>query len=691
MAKRTLGGDRVGSGNRMKQELHNYGRSNHNLSCARITSAAPGVLYPLYTTMGLTGDTFDIDLKAFCRTLPTEGPMFGAFKLQVDVFSADARLYQAILHNNTTEIGMDMDKVLFPKIKLATRSKWVYDETTGKYKWKKQLSKSSLMYYLGVSGIASHIPTNNLSQLPLSRKFNAIPMLAYYDIFKNYYANKQEENAYVIAGKNETIGTVTGNIQSAYFAEQGNIGPEIFDEIPFADITVGFTVSPNTTPYIFIEGTNLIAKTDNGVIPTIRIARASSETPSSSWAYQGNYSLIINNKTKNGIIFEYIGTDTTTDVFRIISTPQQGYLEDTNTSIKLNAFPLKNIDEMRKRLLTSWDLGEEIVIDNTEDLLPYSTLTKVIDTEKNNGESVNIYPMQGLVVKCYQSDMFNNWLDSEWVAKITEYSKVNVTNGSFTMDALNMAKKMYNHYNRVAITGGTYDDWQLAAYGEENYGKSEKPVYHGGMSSEVIFDEVISSVQSTDSNGDVQPLGTLGGRGSLKGNRGGHVIIKCKEATVIMVMVSLTPRLTYSQGNAWYLTELDSMDDLHKPEFDRIGFQDLIQEKLAWWSAAVNPSSGQLSRLSVGKQPAWIDYQTDVDKCYGDFAEEDGKGYMVLQRLYDYDQETRGVADITTYIDPSKYNYPFAVNDLTAQNFWLFLNLDIKARRKMSAKQIPNF
>lgn len=243
---------------------------------------------------------------------------------------------------------------------------------------------------------------------------------------------------------------------------------------------------------------------------------------------------------------------------------------------------------------------------------------------------------------------------------------------------------MYNHYNRVAVTGGTYDDWQLAAYGEENYGKSEKPVYHGGMSAEVIFDEVVSSVGTAD-----EPLGSLGGRGSLKSNRGGHVIIKCKEACTIMIMVSLTPRVAYTEGNAWYLTELDSMDDLHKPEFDRIGFQDLMAERMAWWDTQVD-EYGNITRTSVGKQPAWIEYMTDVDRCYGDFAQPNGRGYMVLQRLYDYDQQTKGVADITAYIDPSKYNYAFADASLTAQNFWTFLNLDIKARRKMSAKQMPN-
>ena len=30
--------------------------------------------------------------------------------------------------------------------------------------------------------------------------YNIVPFLAYYDIFKNYYANKQEERFYVMGG-----------------------------------------------------------------------------------------------------------------------------------------------------------------------------------------------------------------------------------------------------------------------------------------------------------------------------------------------------------------------------------------------------------------------------------------------------------------------------------------------------------
>ena len=31
-----------------------------------------------------------------------------------------------------------------------------------------------------------------------TREFNAVPLLAYWEIYKNYYSNKQEENGVVI-------------------------------------------------------------------------------------------------------------------------------------------------------------------------------------------------------------------------------------------------------------------------------------------------------------------------------------------------------------------------------------------------------------------------------------------------------------------------------------------------------------
>ena len=63
------------------------------------------------------------------------------------------------------------------------------------------LNPSSLIHYLGIRAIGQ----NTVQEDPYARRtFNAVPFLGYYDIFKNYYANKQEENFYTIG-----VGDVT--------------------------------------------------------------------------------------------------------------------------------------------------------------------------------------------------------------------------------------------------------------------------------------------------------------------------------------------------------------------------------------------------------------------------------------------------------------------------------------------------
>ena len=58
-----------------------------------------------------------------------------------------------------------------------------------------QVNPSSLLAYLGIRGIG----VNGIDGVNnVTRQFNAIPYLAYWDIFKNYYANKQETKAYAI-------------------------------------------------------------------------------------------------------------------------------------------------------------------------------------------------------------------------------------------------------------------------------------------------------------------------------------------------------------------------------------------------------------------------------------------------------------------------------------------------------------
>lgn len=382
----------------------------------------------------------------------------------------------------------------------------------------------------------------------------------------------------------------------------------------------------------------------------------------------------------------------TVDVDEIIFN---GYYSE----IHLEPFPLKNIDLMRKTILNKAELNYEFQLgdgasydwkttsgeDNTG--LPYSTLFK----RTTEGITFNAFALNGLVTKTYQSDMYTSFLKSDFVNQIRSLTTLDATNG-ITQDDLILNEKIYELLNRILVAGATYQDWQDAVYGEGAVRMCETPMYIGGMSAEVAFDEVVS-MSATDINGDNSPLGTLAGRGQDTKHKGGQNIhITMKEPGYVMGIVSLTPRISYSQGNEWDLTEIDTLDDLHKPELDGIGFQEIPAEQVAWWTTIIDDDEGTTPRRqSYGMTTAWMNYQTAVDKCYGDFANGQGYSFMVLNRGYEHDPEhVDGIKDATSYIDPAKFNYAFAVQDLYAQNFWINIKSDIVARRKMGAQQLPN-
>lgn len=663
--KKTLGGDRLGSGNKNQLSLHNYERSTQNLSKQWKSSIAPGVLYPCYCNVALNGDTFDIDLNAGCRTIPTQGPLFDTFKLQIDFFLCPMRLYVGMLHNNPINLGMKMQEVKLPMLKVIHDKTGQQEEYADEYFMRSQVSSNSLLKYLGLSGIG----TLGGNATTHTREINAVPALAYYDIFKNYYANKQEDNAYVITKSS------TGNVQTASLNKvrvKDLAGNETIYTIPLAS---GTSISIMQGYKMRFYGKGLTGA-------NIKLSITGTSHTLTEWCDLGYFT-----RTRGGDIMDAVVTYKGTTAITSISTQ---YVFTPKDDIALMEFPLENIDKMRENLLTYHTLGAPYYIDKNS-LLPYKLLC---DKEAGAGRSLNAYSMNGLCVKTYQSDMFNNWIQTEWIDGnngIAAVTAIDTSGGEFTLDTLAMAHKVYNMLNRIAISGGTYQDWQEAVYAEKAIRNAETPIYLGGMSSEVVFEEVIANSASFNpDNEQVQALGTLGGRGRLSGKNGGQIHVRVEEPSFIIGIVSLTPRVTYTQGNKWYLTELHDMQDLHAPALDGIGFQDLIVEQMAWWDTVIDPNGVTLLRHSAGKIPAWMNYQTDVNEAFGDFAAVNGKNFMVLDRNYERDSDGGGVKDVTTYIDPSKFNYAFAYNELAAQNFWLQINMNIEARRKMSAKQIPN-
>ncbi|WP_176225511.1 hypothetical protein, partial [Staphylococcus aureus] len=179
----------------MQVDMRTYNRSTHDLSYVWRNTQSPGTLVPFICELALPGDVHEIQLSANVLTHPTVGPLFGSFKLQLDVFECPIRLYNAQLHNNKLGIGLDMSKVKFPVINVT------YNKTTDNPLTIKgslndaQVNPSCLRSYLGFNGEGRFYPTAGQTQQIASQ---CMPELMYYDIFKNYYANLQEKDAYYI-------------------------------------------------------------------------------------------------------------------------------------------------------------------------------------------------------------------------------------------------------------------------------------------------------------------------------------------------------------------------------------------------------------------------------------------------------------------------------------------------------------
>jgi hypothetical protein len=666
--KTTLGGDRLGSGSKQIYARKHFERSTHDLSYKWRSSMSAGTLVPFMSMIALPGDSFDIDLMTEVVTLPTVGPLFGSFKVQLDVFQIPVRLYNSQLHMNRLNIGNDMTQVLLPQIEVRA---WRRSEFEEGILDNAQINPSCLLKYLGISGIGRMLPSQTADIG--ARNFNAVPLLCYWDIYKNYYANKQEERGFAIHVGDVALAADMA-IQYASFV-QGLV------ETPCFNVEV--TQNTGEGDYIKIGfGPNAQEPDPTDIDILYNQVSESLDTNFINFAWDDDQ------KVLTGL---YAGTFGNQDFEVETQSPNPLNFTPQLLQPRLVEFDLEHIDEMRLAILQHTPSTSAFVIDHTADG-PYGYPFKEI-TGPDENWIASEFTQESLGVKTYQSDLFNNWIDTEWIdgaSGVNAVTAVDTTGDSFTIDALNLAHKVYSMLNRVALSGGTYDDWKEAVY--DHYGRRsvENPVYMGSLIKELAFEEVISTAEA--SSGQVeQALGTLAGRGRLTGkHKGGKIKIKTDDISYIMGIVSLTPRIEYSQGNKWDVNLLN-MDDFHKPDLDRIGYQDLMTGQLSWQSIQYNgDTSTVVSEPAVGKQPAWINYMTEVDRCYGNFADRDKEMFMVLNRRYDIDPTTGLISDLTTYIDPTKFNQIFADTNLDAQNFWVQIGAKVIARRKMSAKVIPN-
>lgn len=655
---RTLGKNTLGDSNKMKVAMRDYDMSSHDISTVFRSSIGVGMLVPFCKILCQKGDIIDLNLINKTLSQPTLGPLFGSFKLQHFMFFGGFRLYNSWLHNNRTGIGMKMSDIKLPMMKAETKGSTTSAKTN--------ISASALYKYLGWSKSRRSGSSSTTGVLK-----NGVPLLMYLDIFKNFFANTQEEKFYMISnvGSEPTIKAIFGGTASTDY------------KLPKTELNVTLKNTDTVTITIPSSVTNY-----KNAWSSIKFAIRDNRTGSGT---QVTADKLTTDATKNTIKLDKFDT----------LYPGGGILVSIllNSTAAFGAFlkqyDLEVLDQIRDVILHK--KGNETLILTSSELGDTENgsadLAKFMDDVIKSQEE----KLGGMLLKTYDSDIFNNWVKTDWIdgtGGITEITSIDITanEGKLTMDALNLQQKVYNMLNRIAVSGGTYRDWLETVYTAGKYlDRPETPVFIGGMTQYIEFDEVISK-SATDTTYGSQPLGDIAaiGRGGKPMNSG-HVHYQCEEPGYIMGLMAITPMVDYSQGNDFDLN-LQTMDDLHKPALDGIGYQDLIQEQMAGETSEYQNGAtiDKIKHLSANKTVAWIDYMTNYNRTYGDFAAGEALDFMVLNRRYEINNLNK-IADLTTYIDPQKYIEIFADTDLTSQNFWVQTVVQATRRGNYSAKQIP--
>lgn len=674
--KVSIGKNTLGGGKKMNVRLNNYNRSTHDNGFVIRTSMAPGVLVPTMTELLLPGDTYPIQTRCHTLTHPTIGPLFGSFKQQNDFFFCPIRLYNAMLHNNALNIGLDMKKVKFPYMRTGDRTREINAYLPGSNgSILNQVNPSSLLGYLGWGALQSSVNSGGWEE----ESWNMLKPIMYFDIFKNYYANKQEPKFYTIGVSGIMGYNNTKSNNGYYFVSCEYNGADWNEMTRNAKPNFNYTITKNGTYCVSIviksttkiEEDELVLQIENLNINGKRYANING-----SIAELRNKGFLSNiTLTGNG------NTTSFSKAFMITLSYKE--VNDTNyraqctnanveyTAANYNQYDLTEIDDMRENILstgkTAYSCTEKFLTD----------IVKPISSQTQAGKTrpACSVPMVGLILKTYQSDINTNWVNTEWIdgdTGINTITAIDTSGGSFTLDTLNLAKKVYTMLNRIAVSDGSYNAWIQTVYTSGGLNHIETPLYIGGSSLEIEFQEVINNSGTED-----QPLGTLAGRGIATSHKGGNIIFKADEPGYIFCITSITPRVDYFQGNEWDLY-LQTMDDLHKPQLDGIGFQDRLYRHLN-----ASCANNNLEK-TIGKQPAWIQYMTNFNRTKGNFALIENEGWMCLNRVFG------DIDTYTTYIFPHLYNNIFADTDITAQNFWVQIAFNYKPRRVMSAKVIPN-
>lgn len=646
-------------------------RSNFDWDNKVQTSADFGFIKPIFTTEVLANTGFTFDMRSAISTNPTVTPVLSRAKVQYTAWWIPARLYVPALRDGVKVKAGETDYA-FPTINFP------YDQYQTYWSQISIPSHDSPSYTdMRLGRGFPYIPGNSIfTSLGMwspnfdpytfvskggSASFgvfpepkNAIPLLGYYDIFRNYFMNSQEDSAPIRLFSSYAYTTMdppSGSSDNVYTANN-HLSP------------VDIYVDRDSFDYFF----KMVRQTGSQYPEQLQ-----STLPS----FYGSFD--ISRNLANLYQTLYVNEYDKNYAFDIVSfAPFRTYLPSSpNGNIGADEYavpiPIRHFGECRTTYLNDY-FTAFLSNENVE----YERSTARVQLGDDNTITMEqIYSAQR-VQNFIRRSVFRN-------SDFAEYIDV-----------------QYGVKPRTDITKpmflGSISSWL-----------TWNDVISTTQSGEASPD---TSIDSNINLGSRASLGfgmTVTGRYRPKKERP-FVRFETKEPGYFMVLQTIVPEVSYYRGfDPMYSKR--SLGSLYYPSFDKDGYQDAQFQYLVECPArdvpAVPPGSGQNTypnyltstnflnwNVAYAQQPAWFEYMAKYDRLDGDFA--DPTIYMNWT-FHRGDYRFNGVEDdeddstlpdfinyySTSYVQPELFNYIFA-NAQNVDNFQCFFNFDVNVYQPMS-------
>lgn len=305
----------------------------------------------------------------------------------------------------------------------------------------------------------------------------------------------------------------------------------------------------------------------------------------------------------------------------------------------------------------------------------------------------------GLFLAQYERDMLNSLLYNVDTTDIN----VDISNGSFSINQLRLKNREQLRQDRFDVSGGRWKNLLRTVWGVDDNSQMDIPRIVGASSYYLSAKSVMS--QSNTEREEVVDGETVS-KGSALGQMAGvfntndlntHKFkVYTSNHSIFFAIASIVPDVVYCNGLGKYLDKI-SFDDEYYPQFDQIGFEDVPRFRYNALPSK-NPETGRFIFdregffKPVGKNIAFIELISNVNRCHGKFSGDAYFGSWVLRREFIETTPAgveRPVDRVTSYVNPLEWQYPFIAQGADNPNFIFQIGFDIRAVRSKGKYFMP--